>query len=120
MSDRTIVAIVTDLMFQSRLREQIPALGYEVAVADAADSVDEAVADGPALVILDLHVTDIDWQHVVTAAKDRGVPILAFGRHTEAQLLRAARQAGCDSVVPRSTLVQELPALVKELAGART
>lgn len=120
MSDQTVVVMVTDLMFQSRLREQIPALGYEVVVADTADAVDGILAAGPALVVLDLHITGIDWQHAVAAAKERDVPILAFGRHTEAQLLHSAREAGCDRVVPRSTLVQELPSLVKELAGART
>jgi hypothetical protein len=32
-------------------------------------------------------------------------------------LLRAARAAGCDRVVPRSTFVEELPALLREMAA---
>lgn len=119
MPAKTIAVIVSDLMFQSRLREQVTALDYEIAVADTPDAVDEALAAGPALVILDLHIAGIDWRQAVAMAKERDAPVLAFGRHTEAELLRSAREAGCDRVVPRSTLVQELPELVKELAGER-
>jgi hypothetical protein len=43
------------------------------------------------------------------------VPVLAFGRHTEPQMLRSAREAGCAEVVPRSTLVDEMPALVQRV-----
>ncbi len=116
----TILVAITDLMFQSRLREQARALGREVAVADTLDAVKEAMAAGPALVVLDLHVGGIDWRTVVGMAKERGVPVLAFGRHTEAQLLRSAREAGCDHVVPRSTLVEELPQLIEQLTRAPT
>jgi hypothetical protein len=53
----------------------------------------------------------------VELAKERGAPVLAFGRHTEAALLREARVAGCDRVVARSQLVEELPALLGEVAA---
>ena len=112
-----VVAVITDLMFQSRVREQAGALGYDVRVADTPDTLREALAAGAHLAVLDLHVGGIDWRQAVAAATERGVPVLAFGRHTEAALLREARAASCDRVVPRSTLVAELPALIEELAG---
>ena len=120
MPTNTILAIVTDLLFQSRLREQARALGYDVAVADTMDAGTEALAGGPALVVLDLHVDGIDWRRTVATAREQRVPVLAFGRHTEPQLLRSAREAGCDRVVPRSTFVEELPKLIEELTRART
>ena len=116
MTSPTIVAVVTDLLFQSRLREQAQALDYEVTVTETLDAIRDALAGSPALVVLDLHVTGLDWQEAVATAKERGVPVLAFGRHTEAQLLRSAREAGCDRVVPRSTFVEELPRLIAGLA----
>ena len=118
MSAPTIVAVITDLMFQSRLQEQARALGYQVVVAETPEAIREALGDA-ALVVLDLHA-GVDWQRAVALAKERAVPVLAFGRHTEAQLLRSAREAGCDRVVPRSTFVEELPRLVEELTGAKT
>jgi CheY-like chemotaxis protein len=105
-------------MFQSRLREQARALGYEIAVADTAESLRDGLDRSPALFVIDLQVADLDWRQAVEAAKEGGVPVLAFGRHTEAQLLRSAREAGCGRVVPRSTFVEELPRLIEELAGA--
>ena len=116
----SIIVVVTDLMFQSRVQEEAQSLGYEVIVADSTDAASEAIATGPSLVILDLHATSIDWQATVTRAKEQGVPVLAFGRHTEAQLLRSARKAGCARVVPRSTFVEELPQLILGLTGGQT
>jgi len=115
----TLVAVITDLMFQSRVREQAGALGYDVLVADTSGALRAALAADARLLVLDLHVSGIDWRDAAAAAKERSVPVLAFGRHTEASLLREARAAGCDRVVPRSQLTAELPALIEELA-ART
>jgi CheY-like chemotaxis protein len=117
VSGKTILAVVSDLMFQSRLREQARALGYEITVADTPESLRDGLARSPALFVIDLHVDGLDWRQAVEAAKRGGVPVLAFGRHTEAQLLRSAREAGCGRVVPRSTFVEELPRLIEELAG---
>ena len=112
----TIVAVVTDLMFQSRLREQATSLGNAFASPATLDGVREALAEGAALAIVDLHVDGIDWRAAVALARERDVPVLAFGRHTEAELLRAARELGCDRVMPRSTLVAELPKLIEQLS----
>ncbi len=116
----TILAVITDLMFQSRLRDQAQALGYTFALADTPETLDHALDAAPALVVLDLQIEDIDWRIVVKSAKERRVPILAFGQHTKTQLLRSARDAGCDRVVPRSTFVEDLPQLIAELAPAGT
>lgn len=117
VSNKTILAVVSDLMFQSRLRNHARALGYELVVADTPASVRDGLERLPALLVLDLHVGGLDWRQAVEAAKAAGVPVLAFGRHTEARLLRSAREAGCGRVVPRSTFVEELPRLIEELTG---
>ena len=94
-------------------------MGRTVVIADTTQAARHALAGDPALAILDLHADAIDWRSVVATAKERNVPVLAFGRHTDADLLRAARDAGCDRVVPRSTLAADLPQLIEELAGGR-
>jgi len=116
MGANIILVIITDLMFQSRVQEQARAQGYNVVVAESTDAAYSAIATRPSIVVLDLHADGIDWRGAVALAKERRVPVLAFGRHTEAQLLRSAREAGCDRVVPRSTFVEELPQLILELA----
>ena len=114
----SVLAVITDLLFESRVREQTQALGYAFASVETTDAVRDALAAMPSLVVLDLHVTGVEWPEVVSMAKEAGVPVLAFGRHTAVDLLRAARDAGCDRVVPRSTLVEEMPQLIQQLIGA--
>lgn len=117
MSERTtILAVIPDLMFQSRVREQAQALGFEVTIADTMDEAIQVLERSPGLLVLDLHATGIDTFALAADAKAREVPVLAFGRHTETGVLRAAREAGCDAVVVRSTFVEELPQLLRELA----
>ncbi len=113
---RTILLVVPELMFQSRLREQATALGYDIVLGETDATVADGLAAAPQLAVIDLHALGIDWQAAVAAAAEAGVPVLAFGRHTEAGLLKAARDAGCARVVPRSQLVAELPSLITETA----
>lgn len=104
-------------MFQSRIRAAVEQLGLEPRVADVAPAANIAVAAHPALVVIDLHAAGIDVPQVIRAAKDGGSNVLAFGRHTEPATLRAAREAGADSVVARSQLVEELPELLRSLVA---
>lgn len=136
MSTR-IIALTADLMFASNIEATLRRNGYEVTTVEDDPSLQHALRSGDAgLVILDLHA-GVEAEDVVkasatargeradrsatttdaaqepqSAATAHGVPVLAFGRHTEPALLRAAREAGCVEVVPRSTFVEEMPALV--------
>ena len=105
--ERTLLVVASDLMWQSRLAEGLRALGYHVALADTAEEALEALASGVALVIVDLQGA-VPWEGVVRAAKERATPVVAYGQHTKPELLRSARKAGADVVVPRSTLVEGL------------
>ena len=112
-----IVLVATDLMRQSRVAEAARALGYAVALATTIDEAREALrGDGNAVVILDLQAESAPWRDVLTAAGP--VPVIAFGQHTRAGVLRAAKAAGCRIVVPRSQLVEELPQLIEKAKGA--
>ena len=113
-----VLAVITDLMVQSRVAEQAKRRGWEVSFADTPGRLRDALAAHEGPVVVDLHAQGVDWREAVRLAKERSLPLLAFGRHTEASLLREACDAGCDRVVPRSTFVEEMPALIEELAAA--
>ena len=108
-----ILAVIPDLMFQSRVREQAQALEFDLTVADAQEEAAAAIAAAD-LVVIDLHALGFDTAALIRAAKATGVPVLAFGRHTETDVLRTAREAGADAVVVRSTFVEDLPQLLRE------
>lgn len=111
----TILAVIPDLMFQSRVREQAQALDFEIATADTMTEAIKALERSPNLLVLDLHAMGIDTLALAADAQAHEVPVLAFGRHTETGVLRAAREAGCNAVVVRSTFVEELPELLRTL-----
>lgn len=111
----TVLIVVTDLMFQARIAEAVRALGAEPATVDGEAALNEALPSGPQGAVVDLHERSLDGLAAVRALVGAGVPALAFGRHTEPALLRAARDAGAAASVPRSQLVEELPALLRAL-----
>jgi DNA-binding NarL/FixJ family response regulator len=113
--NRIVVIAVSELIFQSRIRAAAEALGCAVAVADTPAAADAALAAGSALAVVDLQERNVDPIAVIAAAKHAGAAVLAFGRHTDAASLRAARAAGADTVVPRSQLAEELPELLRSL-----
>ena len=92
-----------DLFFRGKIDAMLAASGHEV--------VAKPGGSAPDLVIADVNRTDPERG----ARPLPGVPVLGFGRHTDPQLLRAARQAGFAKVVARSVLSERLPELVDEL-----
>ncbi len=118
-----IILVASDLIRESRVAEGARALGYDVAVAATLDALREALRSGAAdLLILDLQADGVPWRDALAAARqhaDGRIPVLAFGRHTKPDVLRAAREAGCNLAVPRSRLVEELPRLIERARGVR-
>jgi hypothetical protein len=100
----SVVQLVgVDLFFRAKIEAMLAAGGHRL--ASSGESADVVVAD----------VNRCDPGGVVAAAG--AVPVLGFGRHTDAALLRAARQAGFARVVPRSVLAERLDELIAELVG---
>ncbi|HEY8173313.1 MAG TPA: hypothetical protein VIH21_09500 [Dehalococcoidia bacterium] len=120
MSRTTILLLVTDLMFHSRIEAAAAGLAIDVKTPPNDEAALGAIATGPNAVVIDLHDTAFDAQRLIAQASAAGVPILAFGRHTEPQTLRGAREAGAGLVVPRSQLVDELPSLLERLVASST
>jgi hypothetical protein len=99
-----VVALVdVDLFFRAKIEAMLNATGHRLAAAG--EPADVVVAD----------VNRCDPAVVVAAAG--AVPVLGFGRHTDAALLRSARAAGFAKVVPRSVLAERLGDLIADLVG---
>lgn len=64
----------------------------------------------PAVVILDLHFPALDLEAIVPTVQACGSKLIGFGAHVDATRLKAARQAGCDEVLPRSAFFEGLEA----------
>jgi CheY-like chemotaxis protein len=115
-SDRTVVAVVDDLMFGSRIRAAAKQAGVRaVFVRNAEDLVSRAA--GADLVLLDLNTRWLDAPAAVRSLKANAatatVRVVAFGPHVEGDALTAARKAGADQVLARSAFVKLLPDLLR-------
>ena len=117
----TVVALVDDLMFLSRIREAAKAHALEVKPArTAADALAGARA-GARLVIMDLDSPRLPVAAALTELRGEpsltGLRVVGFFSHVEAQRGREAAAAGCTTVLPRSAFVQKLDALLAEAAS---
>ena len=112
----TILVLVPDLMFSTRIEDAAKHLGYPIHSLEANDDADAVFARwSPALLVVSLDAAN--WEHTVQAAKRAGARVLAFGSHKNIDLMQAAKAAGCDEVVARSRMASELPNLLKKHAA---
>ena len=96
---KRVLVVARDLLFRSKLRAVIAAGGGELAADDAA--CDFAVVE----------IESPQWEARVRGLAARDIPVLAFGSHVHADLLRLAREAGARAV-PNSQVEQVLAAML--------
>jgi len=139
-----VVAFVADLMFTTRISNVIRHLGYRVQWIEDTAVVGKNQADipqhgfseqvqgltgqlfvklagwQPALLLFDLANQSIPWQRWIPLLKSspatRRIPIMAFGPHTDVELMGAAKRAGADTVLARSRFTSDMPKLLKKYA----
>jgi hypothetical protein len=108
---------VPDLFFAPRVADALRLLGFTTKEIDVRGDAMTTLQSANLLVV-QLNGPRETWLRLIEAARAVNVPVLAFGRHTDAETLRAARQAGAKAV-PNSELVSELPTLVGQLVTAQ-
>src|SRR5439155_359266 len=101
-----------DLIFFSRIAAAARDVGLAVRQAKtAADLLALARQAAPGGVIVDLQNPGLDLPELLAELRATcpAMPrVIAYGSHVEAEVLRMARKAGCDRVLPRSKFVEEL------------
>jgi PleD family two-component response regulator len=112
-----VIAVVDDLFFASKIRGTAEQQGVNVRFAKTVDDVlREAVAQTPALVIVDLHSQRCDPIELAKSLKSRdelkAIPVLGFFSHVQTELQRQAEEAGFDRVIPRSAFAKHLPEIL--------
>jgi len=115
MSD-TIVLIVDDLMFLPKLENGLRHLEYEPIAATNEADLTLALSKSPVLIIVDLFSQSFDWAVLIGVIKKKAgsLPVLGFGPHVDLSLRESALAAGCDAVVGRGAMANQLPHLVEK------
>jgi hypothetical protein len=96
---RRVCLITRDLLFRGKLGGLVTGAGGEV-------TRDAATCD---LLIVELEAPG--GEAAIAAAVGRGVPVLAFGSHVDAERLRRARELGAEAV-PNSRVEARLAQLL--------
>ena len=102
-----------DLIFTSRITGTARAGGLTVRTARSAQELAALAGQRcPTCVLLDLGNPGLDVPELLgklRTACPHMPRVVAYGSHVDAAGLRAARDAGCDIVLPRSAFVEQLP-----------
>lgn len=107
-----------DLIFTSRIVGTARDLGLEVRAARTLSQLEHWAEEKlPACLILDLHHSDLNIAELAPRFRNKGVTLVGYGSHVSAAVLKAARDAGCDVVWPRSKFVEELAAALPGWLG---
>src|SRR5712691_8106882 len=110
---RTVIAVVDDLFFASKIRGAAEQLGVAVSFPRGLDALTKAaLSDPPSLIVCDLHSQKIDAMELAKRLKAdeqlRSIPLLGFFSHVQTELQRQALDAGFDRVMPRSAFSRNL------------
>ena len=120
----SVVAVVDDLFFVSKLQETARLVGAQlVTVRAAAFHLDDLRQQKPALIIFDLNTTSGNAAELIRQLKSdaelKEIPVMAFFSHVQVELQRAAQKAGCDQILPRSQFTATLPQLLRQAASSK-
>ncbi len=120
----SVVAVVDDLFFVSKLQETARQVGAQlVTVRAAAFHLDDLRQQKPALIIFDLNTTSGNAVELVRQLKSdaelKEIPVIAFFSHVQVELQRAAQEAGCDQILPRSQFTATLPQLLRQAVSSK-
>lgn len=107
------VILCDDLIFVSKVQGSARAHGIGMVQAKTIEAcISTAAAVHATGVFVDIHHTGLNWYTFLPQLKSLPYhpKVIAFGSHVEVKALKAAREAGCDFVMPRSQFVKELEA----------
>jgi len=118
----TVLAVIDDLFFVGKLSGTAKQLGVTLQITTAAQfSLDALRREKPALAIFDLNATTASAVDLIRQLKAdpelAAIPVVGFFSHVQVELMRAAEEAGCDEVMPRSKFTATLPELLRRFGG---
>ena len=101
-----------DLLFTSRVTATARAHGLTVTTAKTAEAaLRTSAASPPTCVLVDLQNPGLDLPGFLAGLHETCpvMPrVIGYGSHVAVDVLKAARQAGCDQVMPRSEFASQL------------
>ena len=116
---KRIIALIDDLFFAERIRATGIGTGIPIEILKSGEVLLQRIkTEIPSLLIVDLNGTSTGPIETIQKIKSDprlgGFPILGFFSHVQEDLKRRALQAGCNTVLPRSSFSKDLSKILKE------
>ncbi len=113
----SVIAVVDDMFFASKIRATAEASGVEIRFARSKEALLETAREGkPALILVDLHNQKVDPVDLAADLKadeqTAEIPLVGFFSHVHTDLQKNALATGFDHVLPRSVFSRDLPQIL--------
>jgi PleD family two-component response regulator len=119
---KKLLAAVEDLFFTVKIGDAAKRAGLDVEfIKNDKDLIDRAKEQKPSLIIFDLNFSAIQPLKLIAKLKStaelRPISLIGYLSHVQGELKQKAQEVGCDMVMARAALSQNLPQILKRHAG---
>jgi PleD family two-component response regulator len=118
---KRVLAVVNDLFFSVKLTDAAKRAGLALEFIKEPKDVLEKALEKPSLIIFDLNFEAVEPLNLIATLKGnpatKGISLIGYLSHIQAELKVQAQDAGCDMVLARSAFSQNLPQIFKRHSG---
>jgi predicted metal-dependent hydrolase/CheY-like chemotaxis protein len=115
-----VLVLEDDLLFSPRIEMGLQASGYRARFVTQISELNEALKAAPVLILANIGARGLPWPKMVELAQARRLPphapVVGYGPHTDLELRQKALDAGCDAVVARSAVANNMASLLQRHA----
>jgi PleD family two-component response regulator len=119
---KRVLAVVSDLFFSVKLSEAAKRNGLAIEFVKDPAEVLEKAKSRPTVIVFDLNFEAVEPLKLISQLKGnpdtRGVSLIGYLSHIQGELKQQAQEAGCDMVMARSALSQNLMQIFKRHSGS--
>lgn len=111
---RVALQLDNDLFFSVKVADTLKHAGYVTRTVRSAEAFAGALAESqPAVALVHIGVRGLNWHEALTASRQAGVPVVAYGSHVDLAAQEEARALGATSVIANSKLAADLIGVVE-------
>jgi CheY-like chemotaxis protein len=119
---KRVLAVVSDLFFSVKLSEAAKRNGLAIEFVKEGAELIEKAKGRPTVIVFDLNFEAVEPLKLISQLKGspetRGVSLIGYLSHIQGELKQQAQEAGCDMVMARSALSQNLMQIFKRHSGS--
>jgi len=119
---KKMLAAIEDLFFTVKITDAAKRAGLQVEfVKNEKDLLDKAKTEKPSLIIFDLNFNAMQPLKVIPKLKGnpelKSISLIGYLSHVQGEVKQQAHETGCDMVLARSALSQNLAQILKRHSG---